>query len=92
MQQIDLTDVALWKVVPVLDNPEIERYAYFYAMGACGKPYDALGILGIGWDAPKVHDEMDRFCSGGDASKSYSAWRRCSCGRLSAVGWKVAPS
>lgn len=60
---VDLSNTALWTIIPMVEDAEIEKRIRWYTLGACGKPYDSLGILGIGWNAPNVHNEADRFCS-----------------------------
>jgi hypothetical protein len=60
---IDLTQPAgLWTV---LETPSTQQQIDFinaFCAGSDGKPYDSMGIVGIGAENG-VHDPRDRFCS-----------------------------
>lgn len=60
---IDITDPKIWWVQPVPYPLEFEGELYWFCRGNCDRAYDAIGLVGIGWDIPTVHDPYDRFCS-----------------------------
>lgn len=64
LEVIDITDPKIWNVVPVQSfSPLKEDELLWFCKGSSGRAYDAIGLVGIGWDLPVVHDPYDRFCS-----------------------------
>ena len=59
---IDLTDAAMWDIVPLDLTPEQEIAIHGFCCGCDGKRYDALGIVGIAVGAD-LHDYSQVFCS-----------------------------
>lgn len=60
---LDLTDALLWTIVPIPSaTPEQLSHIEWFANGARGRDYDALGIMGVEL-GNGAHDTSDRFCS-----------------------------
>ena len=62
-QTIDLTNAAMWEIVPLHLTPDQEQECIGFCKGADGKRYDMLGIIGIAVEAPEFHDYSQIFCS-----------------------------
>ena len=59
---IDLSDPALWIIVPVATTPVQDVGVRGFCMGSSGRRYDGLGLVGIDLQTG-FHDPFDRFCS-----------------------------
>jgi hypothetical protein len=59
---LDLSDPELWRIVPLDLTPQQEERLLWFCMGADGRPYNLLGILGIATDT-SCHEKGAWFCS-----------------------------
>jgi hypothetical protein len=59
---LDLSDELIWKLLemPVMLGTE---NLYWFCRGSSGRPYDYIGIAGIGTDLSHLHVGAARFCS-----------------------------
>jgi len=62
IETIDLSDTSLWELISVATTRDEDLLVKGFCLGACGRPYDAAGILGIGSNL-NIHIPWDRFCS-----------------------------
>lgn len=60
---VNLSDPLLWKIVPVKTTPDQDAVIRGFCLGASGRRYDGLGIIGIATDQPIIHDPAAWFCS-----------------------------
>lgn len=85
---LDLTDAAIWKIVPIPATADQERNAYWFCLGDSGRPYDFIGLAGIGTDQVHLRNTSARFCSNCCAH----VMQQC-LGMLPGVDpWLIAPS
>ncbi len=85
---LDLSDAALWEIVPLELTTEQEARLYWFCRGSSGRPYDYLGIAGIGVDLSHLHVGCARFCSNEVVNVLQQT-----CGLWPGVSpWMVAPS
>lgn len=85
---IDLSNAALWAIVPFACTPAEEAAANGFCLGADGKLYDGLGLIGFKLANPKIHDYHALFCS-----ETWAAIAQKCCGRDmgGVVPWLVSP-
>lgn len=62
VQKIDLSNSALWTIIPIPTVPSEDEMLWGYAMGATNRPYNILGLLQVGFDVP-VTQPGAVFCS-----------------------------
>jgi hypothetical protein len=86
---IDVTNPKVWNVVKVPFPAKLESALFWYCSGKCGLLYDGIGLVGIGYDMPVVHDPHARFCS----EACFEGLQNVG-GSFAGVGprWMVAPS
>lgn len=61
---LDLTDPKVWQIVPLpMQSIVSEEELLWFCKGSTGRPYDYIGIAGIGTDLSKLHIGYARFCS-----------------------------
>jgi hypothetical protein len=84
-QTIDLTS-PWWEIVPITATFEEEKLIWGYCLGADGKGYDAVGLLGFGKD-PAVHDFRDLHCS----ETGSNVLTKCLSKTTPKLPWMMAP-
>jgi hypothetical protein len=86
-EQIDLTTPGLWDFLPFPCTPDQEMSANGFCLGADGKLYDGVGLLGFKLADPAIHDYHALFCS-----ETWAAIAQKCCGRpLPKVPWLISP-
>lgn len=86
-ETIDLTTPGLWDLLPFPCTGEQEAAANGFCLGADGKMYDGVGILGYKLRDPSVHDFHALFCS-----ETWAAIAQKCAGRvLPKQPWQIVP-
>lgn len=84
-QEIDLTTPE-WEIVPIRATPDQQLYVWGYCLGADGKGYDGVGLLGFG-KIPAIHDYKALHCSETGAN----IMSKCLNKTLPKLAWMMAP-
>ena len=84
-QTIDITS-DMWDVLPLNCTSEQEKIIWGFCLGADGKMYDGIGLLGFGKE-PAIHDYHALHCS-----ETGSAIAQKCCGKtLPKDPWMISP-
>ncbi len=86
-EQIDLTVPGLWDTIPFVCTPEQEALANGFCLGADGKMYDGVGLLGYGLANASIHDYHSLFCSETWAAIAQKCCRKT----LPRAAWLISP-
>jgi len=84
-QVIDLS-APEWEIVPLNTTPDQEKYIWGYCLGADGKGYDGVGLLGFG-KIPAIHDFRCLHCS----ETAANILAKCLKQKLSKLAWMLSP-